>query len=78
MLVLLQILLEKKIEMDGQAFVVFIYYRKTFDSIIHVQMFEILSDMGFPKHLVALLEAFTMARQLSLDGTIATVVLSRL
>ena len=43
--------------MDGQAFVVFIDYRKAFDSVSQVQMFEILTEMGFPKHLVALLEA---------------------
>ena len=30
---------------------------KAFDSIGQVQMFEILSEMLFPKHLVALLEA---------------------
>ena len=54
MLVALQVLTEKTIEIDGQAFVVFI---KAFDSIGQVQMFVILSEMGFPKHLVALLEA---------------------
>ena len=43
--------------MDVQAFVVFIDYSKAFHSISKVQMFEILSEMGFPKHLVALLEA---------------------
>ena len=57
MLVALQVLIEKTIEMDGQAFVVFINYSKAFDSISQVQMFEILTEMGFPKHLVALLEA---------------------
>ena len=43
--------------MDGQAFVVLIDYSKAFDNISQVQMFEILTEMGFPKHLVALLEA---------------------
>ena len=57
MLVALQVLIEKTIEMDGQAFVVFIDYSMAFDSISQVQMFEILTEMGFPKHLVALLEA---------------------
>ena len=41
--------------MDDQAFVVLT--RKAFDSISQVQMFEILSEIGFPKDLVALLEA---------------------
>ena len=58
---------------------VVIDYSKAFDSISQVQMFEILSEMGFPKHLVALLEKrFTMTSQVSLDGTVATVVHSRL
>ena len=57
MLVALQVLIEKTIEMDGQAFVVFIDYSKAFDTISQVQMFDIPTEMGFPKHLVALLEA---------------------
>ena len=32
-------------------------YSKAFNSISQVQMFEILSEMDFTKHLVALLEA---------------------
>ena len=57
MLVALQILIEKTLEVDGQAFVVFIDYSKAFDSISQTQLFDILSEMGFPKHLVSLLEA---------------------
>ena len=56
-LVALQVLIEKTIEMDGQDFVVFTDYSKTFDSISQVQLFKILSEMGIPKHPVALLEA---------------------
>ena len=57
MLEAVQVIIDKTIEMNGQAFVVFIDYRKAFDSISQVHMFEILSEMGYPKHLVALLEA---------------------
>ena len=57
MLVALQILIEKMLEVDGQAFVFFIDYSKAFDSISQTQLFDILSGMGFPKHLVSLLEA---------------------
>ena len=57
MLAALQVLIEKTIEMDGQAFVVFIDYSKAFDSISQVPMFEILSEMRFPKHVVALVVA---------------------
>ena len=34
----------------------FIDYSKAFSSISQVQMFEILSEIGFPKNLVALLK----------------------
>ena len=57
MLVALQILIEKMLEVNGQAFIVFIDYSKAFDSISQTQLFDILSEMGFPKHLVSLLEA---------------------
>ena len=36
--------------------VVLIDYGKAFNNISQVQMFEILSEMGFPEHLFALLE----------------------
>ena len=61
--------------MDGQAFAVFIDYSKVYDSISQIQMFEIIAETGFPKHLVAFWKRFiTMTSQLSLDGTVATVV----
>ena len=41
-----------------------------FANISHVHIFDILLQLGFPKHLAALHEA------LSLDGTVVTVVLS--
>ena len=46
MLVALQVLIEKTIEMDGQAFVMFIDYSKAFDSISQAQMFEILNGLS--------------------------------
>ena len=45
------------IALSSDNIIVFIDYRKAFDSISQVQMFEILTEMAFPKHLVALLEA---------------------
>ena len=56
MLVDLKVIVEKTIGMGVHAFVVFIDYSKAFYSISQVglQIFEMLSEMGFPKHLVAL------------------------
>ena len=57
MLVCLQVLLEKVIATDQQAFVMFIDYSKAFDSVNHRKLFTIFYEMGFPKHLVALLQS---------------------
>ena len=37
--------------------IVFIDYSKAFDSVSHIQMVNILNDMGFPRHIVALIQA---------------------
>ena len=41
----------------GQALVIFIDYSKAFDSISHVQLFYIMLELGFPEHIVALLQS---------------------
>ena len=43
--------------MSERTFIVFIDYSKTFDSVSHIQMFNILNYMGFPRHIVALIQA---------------------
>ena len=40
--------------MSERTFIVFIDYSKAFDSNSHIQ---ILNDMGFPRHIVALIQA---------------------
>ena len=59
MLVCLQVLLEKVhvIAMDQQAFDMFIDYSKAFDSVSHNKLFSIFLEMGFPKHLVTLIQS---------------------
>ena len=57
MLVCLQVLLEKVIAVDQQAFIMFIDYSKAFDSVCHSQLIETFLEMGFPKHLVALIQS---------------------
>ena len=43
--------------MSERTFIVFIDYNKAFDSVSHIQMFNILNDMGFPRHIIALIQA---------------------
>ena len=57
MLVCLQVLIEKVIAMNQQAFIMFIDYSKAFDSVCHSHLFNAFLEMGFPKHLVILLQS---------------------
>ena len=49
MLVCLQVLIEKVIAMNQQAFIMFIDYSKAFDSVCHSQLFDAFLEKGFPK-----------------------------
>ena len=55
MLFVLQILIEKIRNTQDEAFITFIDYSKAFDSVIHHQLFNVLIEMGFPRHLVSLI-----------------------
>ena len=57
MLVCLQILMEKIIAIGQKAFIMFIDYSKAFDSVSHIKLFSAMIEMGFPAHLVALLQS---------------------
>ena len=57
MLCCIQNVIEKTILMSERTFIVFIDYSKAFDSVIHIHMFNILNDMGFPRPIVALVQA---------------------
>ena len=49
--------MEKIIAIDRKVFIMFIDYSKAFDSVSHCKLFEAFLEMGFPKHLVALLKS---------------------
>ena len=57
MLVIIQVLIEKVMGIGGQALITFIDYSKAFDSISHVQLFDIMLELGCPEHIVALLQS---------------------
>ena len=57
MLCCIQNVIEKTIIMSERTFIVFIDYSKAFDSVSHIQMFNILNDMVSPRHIVALIQA---------------------
>ena len=56
MLCALQVLLEKIIEDRLEAYIVFIDYSKAFDCVSHKELFNIMINMGFQRHLVYLIK----------------------
>ena len=46
MLVIIQVLIEKVMGIGGQALITFIDYSKAFDSISHVQLFDIMLELA--------------------------------
>ena len=43
--------------MSERIFIVFIDYNKACDSVNHIQVLKIFNDMGFPRHVVAMIQA---------------------
>ena len=66
MLVIIQVLIEKVMGIGGQALITFIDYSKAFDSISHVQLFDIMLELGFPEHIVTLLQSLYIDHLFSL------------
>ena len=68
MFVCLQVLIEKVIAMNQQAFIMFIDYSKAFDSVCHSQISNafLVLEVGFPKHRFTLL--YMNQRAISSDG----------
>ena len=57
MLVIIQVMIEQVMGIGGLALATFIDYSKAFDSISHVELFDIVLELGFPEHIVALLQS---------------------
>ena len=55
MLFILQIIIEKIRNTRDKAFITFIDYSKAFDSVVHNHLFKVLTEMGFPAHLISLI-----------------------
>ena len=55
MLFVLQIITEKVRECNEETFITFIDYSKAFDSVIHSKPLEVMTKMGFPRHLISLI-----------------------
>lgn len=57
MLFILQILIEQIRGSKDDALITFIDYSKAFDSVRHHHLLDVMTKMGFPKHLVSLIAA---------------------
>ena len=76
MLCCIQNIIEKRLLMSERTCVIFIDYSKAFDSVSHIQMFNLLNDMGFPRHIVALIQALYEKQSAIVRGTDHTPSLS--
>ena len=65
MLCAIQVIMEKLNGMEEKkqdAYIVFIDYSKAFDNVDHRKLITTLLNMGFPTHLVALIQALHRSR----------------
>ncbi|XP_072016310.1 uncharacterized protein [Amphiura filiformis] len=65
-------ILQKKLETNTPVYIAFIDYKKAFDSVSHHMMLQSLLDMGFPRHIVALIQSLysTQRAAVRVDGEI--------
>lgn len=56
MLFVLQLIIEKILSIKEEAIITFIDYSKAFDSVKHDHLFKTMRMMGFPQHLISLIE----------------------
>ena len=69
MLVIIQVLIEKVMGIGAQALVTFIDYSKAFDSISHGQRFDIMLELGYPEHIVVLLQYIDQTAVIRWNGS---------
>ena len=63
----LNLLLQKNMGVNKPIYIAFIDYRKAFDSVSHQKMSQTLLDMGFPAHIVALIQSLYSSQQASVQ-----------
>ena len=51
----MQVMIEKLIDLENkELYLIFIDYSKAFDKVDHGRLFDVMLDMGIPRHLVEL------------------------
>ena len=79
MLFSLQILIEKIRNSESEPYITFIDYSKAFDSVKHHRLFHHMVQMGFPRHLVALIAGLYEHQQATIRfGSPGSLIISRL
>ena len=64
----LKMVLEKSKEAGTDVYLCFIDYRKAFDTVIQEVLWKVMTDMGFPKHIIDLIKSLYTAQK----GTVRT------
>ncbi|GFR74930.1 retrovirus-related Pol polyprotein from type-2 retrotransposable element R2DM [Elysia marginata] len=57
MLFVLQIIIEKIRDGNEEGYITFIDYSQAFDSVIHSKLLDIMTEMGFPQHLISMIDS---------------------
>ncbi|GFO04978.1 endonuclease-reverse transcriptase [Plakobranchus ocellatus] len=66
MLCSIQVMIEKVIESHKEAYIIFIDYSKAFDSVDHSLLFKTLTMMGFPPHLIVMIQSLYTNQEASI------------
>ena len=64
----LKLIIEKYREYNRALYICFVHYRKVFDTVSHNKLWQIMFNMGFPQHLLKLLQLLYQ-RKRAKDGT---------
>ena len=59
----LKLIIEKHREHNKPLYICFIDYRKAFDTVSHDKLWHIICNMGFPQHLVKLLQVYIRGKK---------------
>ena len=63
----MQVMIEKLIDLENkELYLIFIDYSKAFDKVDHGRLFDIMLDMGIPRHLVELVAGLMMMMMITI------------
>ena len=65
----LKMLLEKNREVGTDVYLCFIHYRKAFDTVVQEVLWNVMTDMGFPIHIIDLIRNLYIPQKAAIRTT---------